>query len=645
MALQRLIPRSKRTMLGMAIIGILLAVGHHLFYRNLMGKEPPDSVIPVLGNSIRLTGQQINLTVGTLLAFLVKAFLGIAVSTAHEQHVWRVIKTFPTEVAVIDGLFSAKSNVFTMFIPSLWKRSLISMLLALIFWLLPIASFIAPASLTVHQVSSLDTDLQRVPRIDFTSTNFANAQGMVGSSPWHFYDSPQFDVQRVVTASATASQILPIAPPHANSSWLLKFHAPALSCQTVGDTFLGEVRGNILDAMVADNCVHSYGYLSWVPASQLVNASLPFDYDSDKQSYSLRSATFDPNNTNAYREDLASWNLPPRTLSLFVAILPKMVENFTPYCDSAKGSGDKANAIAQVAGLTVAQCFLYNASYIVNFDYVDGVQHVTPEVNGSYNDVSGPADFTGAEPFLAMFPNGSYVPTTVDGTPTSFNTTLVETYSFAAVMESFGNVLVGSMSSTPMGLEITSGMASTALLNTMQLEFLSTFYVDDIDYFERLSANEWNGLSVSKPVDFTANCPNYSSPYAPLDTLVTVLSYKNTYVYSIWILWVPYGTAIGFALIAIALGTLSALRNGASYTTKFSTVLRVAHTLSLSSPIGEKDASGEDPTPDNVSKIIIAFPTGKSDYGSTGYEAEGMTTSSTGLLRSVWGRQEAGVKE
>ncbi|KAI0459027.1 hypothetical protein F5B21DRAFT_511806 [Xylaria acuta] len=591
---QRIIPRSKRTMLGMAIIGILLAVGHHLFYRNLMGKEPPDSIYPVLGNSISLTGQQINLTVGTLLAFLVKAFLGNAVSTAHEQHVWRA--------------------------------------------------------------TSLDTHLQRVPRIDFTSMNFANAQAINGLSPWHFYDSPQFDVQRVVTASATASQILPITPPHANSSWLLNFHAPALSCQTVGDTLLGEVRGNILDAMVADNCTHSYGYLSWVPASQLVNASLPFDYDSDKQSYSLRSVTFGPNNTNAYRNDPASWNLPPQTLSLFVATLPKMVDNLTPNCDSVT-AGDKARAIAQVAGSTVAQCFLYNASYIVNFDYVDGVQHVAPAVNGSYNDVSGPFDVTGAQPFLAMFPNGSYVPTTVNGTPTSFNTTLVETYSFAAVMESFGNVLIGSISSTPMGLEVTSGMASTALLNTMQLEFLNTFYLQDAGSFESLPSYQWNGLSVSKPVNFTADWletvekmfqnatvslmesdllrPNYSSPYAPLDTLVTIMSYKNTYVYSIWILWVPYGVAIGFALIAITLGTLSALRNGASYTTKFSTVLRVAHTLSLSSPVGEKDVSGEDPTPDNVSRIIIAFPTGKSDDGLTGYEAEGMTTSNTGLLRSI----------
>lgn len=484
-------------MQGMTIIAVLLAVGHHLFYRHLMGKETPGSIYPVLGHSINLTGQQINLAVGTLLAFLVRAFLGIAVSTANEQHVWRVIKAYPTEVAGIDGLFSANSNIFSMFIPSIWLKSPISMLLALIFWLLPIAFFIAPASLTVHQTGILDSQSQRVPKIDFTSMNFANAQTIIGLSPWFFYDSPQFDVQRVVTASATASQILPISPPHANSSWLLGFHAPALSCQTVDDLFVEAVRANILDAMAAEDCAQFYGYLSWVPASQLINGSLPFDYDSGKQSYSLRSTTLGPNNTNAYRKDEASFNLPPRTLSLFIAALPNIQVQHSLGCNNQ--SGDRGLATTQVDGLTIAQCFLYNASYIINFNYEDGVQYIVPAVNGSYNDVFGPVDISGADPFGAQFPNGTFVPLTANAWD---NTTLVESYSFAAVMESFGNVLVGSISSTAMGLRITSDIASTALLKTRQLGFLNGFYLNSS---QSLASYSWNGLSVSEPVNFTTD--------------------------------------------------------------------------------------------------------------------------------------------
>lgn len=122
------------------------------------------------------------------------------------------------------------------------------------------------------------------------------------------------------------------------------------------------------------------------------------------------------------------------------------------------------------------------------------------------------------------------------------------------------------------------------------------------------------------------------------------MSYKNTYAYSVWVLWVPYGTAIGVTIVAISFGTLSALRNGASYTTKFSTVLRVAPTLSFSSPMREQDLEGEDPTPENINRIIIAFPNGESDGGLATYEAGRMTASSAGLLRSTWGEQEFGVK-
>ncbi|KAI1149481.1 hypothetical protein F4825DRAFT_464068 [Nemania diffusa] len=584
MAAQWIISRSWRIMQGMTIIAVLLAVGHHLFYRHLMGKETPGSIYPVLGHSINLTGQQINLAVGTLLAFLVRAFLGIAVSTANEQHVWRT------------GI--------------------------------------------------LDSQSQRVPKIDFTSMNFANAQTIIGLSPWFFYDSPQFDVQRVVTASATASQILPISPPHANSSWLLGFHAPALSCQTVDDLFVEAVRANILDAMAAEDCAQFYGYLSWVPASQLINGSLPFDYDSGKQSYSLRSTTLGPNNTNAYRKDEASFNLPPRTLSLFIAALPNIQVQHSLGCNNQ--SGDRGLATTQVDGLTIAQCFLYNASYIINFNYEDGVQYIVPAVNGSYNDVFGPVDISGADPFGAQFPNGTFVPLTANAWD---NTTLVESYSFAAVMESFGNVLVGSISSTAMGLRITSDIASTALLKTRQLGFLNGFYLNSS---QSLASYSWNGLSVSEPKMFqnaTVSLmqsellrPNYSSLYAPSDTIVTVMSYKNTYAYSVWVLWVPYGTAIGVTIVAISFGTLSALRNGASYTTKFSTVLRVAPTLSFSSPMREQDLEGEDPTPENINRIIIAFPNGESDGGLATYEAGRMTASSAGLLRSTWGEQEFGVK-
>ena len=69
-------------MAGTLIVGAALAIGHHLFYRHLAGQRPPESVYATFGRSGSLTGQQFNLAVQSTFAFLVKAFLGLAISVA-----------------------------------------------------------------------------------------------------------------------------------------------------------------------------------------------------------------------------------------------------------------------------------------------------------------------------------------------------------------------------------------------------------------------------------------------------------------------------------------------------------------------------------------------------------------------------------
>ena len=67
-------------------MGISLAVRQHFFYHNLAGNEPPSNRYGILGRSGNvLTQQQINLATGAAFALLVKTFLGIASSVAHDQ--------------------------------------------------------------------------------------------------------------------------------------------------------------------------------------------------------------------------------------------------------------------------------------------------------------------------------------------------------------------------------------------------------------------------------------------------------------------------------------------------------------------------------------------------------------------------------
>jgi hypothetical protein len=59
------------TMIGLPILGVLLAAGHHLFYSSLNDTETPNNF-----------KQQLNIAYGTAFAFLAKSALIAAVASA-----------------------------------------------------------------------------------------------------------------------------------------------------------------------------------------------------------------------------------------------------------------------------------------------------------------------------------------------------------------------------------------------------------------------------------------------------------------------------------------------------------------------------------------------------------------------------------
>ena len=102
------------------------------------------------------------------------------------------------------------------------------MALALICWLLPVVSIISPATLSVRLAPFNEHALKRIPRVDFTSANFASF--ILVNSPFRdpirqemwlsAYRGPTPETQSVVNSVAAQGTILPIEPPAINSSWL-----------------------------------------------------------------------------------------------------------------------------------------------------------------------------------------------------------------------------------------------------------------------------------------------------------------------------------------------------------------------------------------------------------------------------------------
>lgn len=115
-------------------VGVTLAVGHHYFYRSLRNKATPDGYF-IERFGLRLSDQQLNIAAGLAFAFLVKASLGLAVSTAFGQIVWMAAKkSVSTKVKTADHLFSLLGDIISLFNFKLWTTFPGLMLVVLVSW-------------------------------------------------------------------------------------------------------------------------------------------------------------------------------------------------------------------------------------------------------------------------------------------------------------------------------------------------------------------------------------------------------------------------------------------------------------------------------------------------------------------------------
>jgi hypothetical protein len=117
-------------MLASLFPGILLALGHHLFYNRLKG-QLVGATEPILRG---VTQQQLNIAIGTSFAFLVKTFLVVAVSIAYTQIMWKAIKKQAATLTTIDTVFHAVSSIWSLLQYSVWWKYPLLLLLACAVW-------------------------------------------------------------------------------------------------------------------------------------------------------------------------------------------------------------------------------------------------------------------------------------------------------------------------------------------------------------------------------------------------------------------------------------------------------------------------------------------------------------------------------
>lgn len=492
---------------------------------------------------------------------------------------------------------------------------------------------------------NLKSQMQLVPRVDFTSMNFSFISVYAGAAPSYSYEGPRNGVQKTVTLALTNGAIQPSSPPQANATWELSFHGPALTCQAVNASFHQEVLDNIYESMQAwyPACGISYAYISWTPDSSMANGSLPFSNVTGN--YTLRSSTVGPEGEGFYASDGSPYptDFPP--LSIYIAALKTG--------DLISGTCNPGTTTA-LANTTIVECFLYNATYISNFTYINGAQAIDTKLPLQHiNDVGFIAGVEGVSPLGLAYENGTSI---IPVTPQDYNTTLVEMFAYQSVMDSFGRMMVGTVANTA-GWEFRTVYSlvatNTSILTTTFLQSNELAFLQSFSEGHELSENseDWPGdsitisqngaipltdaleeafrnITLSLIAERTLQ-PNMSSPYAPGTVNVTVSNYTDVYSYSKEILWTAYGLGIFLTLLCVLNGIIAFIANGRrTFDTKFSTILRTTRDVPLIDKSGEKmeyvqihdeDRDGKSPLPPYLSRAEISLP--QNDYARIRHDA------------------------
>lgn len=146
--------RAPAVMLLSFVVAVGIAIGHHLFYASLDGQEVVTHEMSIVG--LQTTRQQVNIFIGTLLAFLFKAAIAIAASTAYMQIFFRiVVGQDECKMGKLDNMFSGSKDLLSFAYLVTYYRYTLLAVMALTIWYAYVSAFTAWVLLIVSRLLPL----------------------------------------------------------------------------------------------------------------------------------------------------------------------------------------------------------------------------------------------------------------------------------------------------------------------------------------------------------------------------------------------------------------------------------------------------------------------------------------------------------
>jgi hypothetical protein len=249
-------------MYALLLIGLLFAIGHHVFYAGLNGRDAD--------NQLRV------LRYGATLSFLCKASLAASVILAFRQRVWMTVRRKVLSLGAVDSLFAAAEDLTAIFNLEAIKQAKIAMLLAVYVWCTPLVVILTSETLAVELMTKYEeTTCPSIRTLNFTheETNdwrvgqkienlFELSVSLWNTTSFNIQDAHWFDYwtgtsqqfEQIATMSALLQR--PIARTGAapeicgigwNCSFVIKFTGPGYQCTELASG-IGSVPKNLGNA-------------------------------------------------------------------------------------------------------------------------------------------------------------------------------------------------------------------------------------------------------------------------------------------------------------------------------------------------------------------------------------------------------------
>ncbi|KAF5689603.1 hypothetical protein FCIRC_1298 [Fusarium circinatum] len=518
-------------MTGSLFLGLVLAIGHHLYYHYLDGR------IVKTQNQ-----QEWFLRVGTGIAFLARALLSAAVGFAYTQILWRTLRSKSVTIEGVNSLFGVLHNAWDFTTWELWTAAPALAAVAIIAWALPLIAVITPATLTVQvsdrpNITVVDAP---IPLLDYNNMlNFAQFTGVGGVG----YYAPSSYVSRVLLSVASLGSILTFPAPFPNSSYSVDFYGPSISCGTPRNTTFAKL---LAEAVRNETCCgNSAGYVGFVPSSNTMNST--------EEGYALAGLRGAMN--YSLISSLASIDRTANSINssrLFVVVPDIPAPNMTT---------------SYIMANKTIECALHNSSYAVDFTFDNGQQNISYKSKRLNGVRSSDASLN------------------EDNDSDRFNAAVA----YIALMDSLGKLLLGNLGISHYGVmqPTQTQIMSSVLMDAKEMQVLGGVNAAT----DRPEAPD----SVIGNISMANALEQLQNDTAASRGNITYLTTQIAFSYEPRNLFIAYGLGLLASAIIVVIGLLCIKSASASYAATFSTILRTTRNPDIDTIVPAAETSGAEP--------------------------------------------------